>query len=293
MNKFFSHTILALAALLCLASCRTAQEVPSAPEAKGNTKIVSFNIRNAGAWTLEHDGENAWPNRKGAVPTMINQERPDAIGLQEMLGDQIPFLDSTMNEAGYGRVGVGRDDGKKDGEMMAVYYRRDRWELLRSATYWLSATPEAPSRGWDGACNRTVTVVLLKDRQSGRKLLYMNTHLDHVGKEARKEGVALLTDIANEWSELANAVVIGGDFNSATGEAIYRPLKSNHLLSARDIAYVSDSSMTYTGFGKEKATQIDHFFVRGIRPLRFSVLNGSYGVPYVSDHYPISVEFDL
>ena len=81
-------------------------------------------------------------------------------------------------------MGVGRDDGAEKGEFMAVYYLRDRFELLDSGTFWLSETPDKVSRGWDGACNRTVTWVELKDRKSGKEFFYFNTHLDHKGKGA-------------------------------------------------------------------------------------------------------------
>ena len=145
----------------------------------------TFNIRNSSAWSTQHDGINCWANRRAAVASMIAQEQPDAIGLQEVLNDQLHFLDSALVD--YERIGVGRDDGDTNGECMAVYFRKDRFLLEKSATYWLSETPTAVSRGWDAACKRTVTMVLLEDRETHYEWLYMNTHLDHVGAIARAE----------------------------------------------------------------------------------------------------------
>lgn len=256
---------------------------------KQNIKVISFNIRNSSAWSTRHDGENCWMNRREAVARMISQEKPDAIGLQEMLGDQVRFLDSVL--VGYQRVGVGRDDGDTSGEYMAVYFNKDRFRLERSATYWLSATPDHPSRGWDAACIRTVTMVLLKEKGSGRRWLYMNTHLDHVGPVARAESAKELRRLADEWGGKSLPVVVGGDMNSSLEDTIFNVLYAGNLLSARTLAAPCDTLPTYNAYGKEKASQIDHFFVRNLQPKSFRLLDGDYGVPYISDHYPIEMEF--
>ena len=149
-------------------------------------KLISYNLRNSHG----KDGDNAWMKRRHATPEMIRREAPDVFGVQEGLIDQLQYIDAECPQ--YARVGVGRDDGAEKGEFMAVYYLRDRFELLDSGTFWLSETPDKVSRGWDGACNRTVTWVELKDRKSGKEFFYFNTHLDHKGKAAREEGVKLL-----------------------------------------------------------------------------------------------------
>ena len=258
-----------------------------AQEARNEVKVISFNIRNSSEMSERQDGSYYWTYRKDAVAKMLVAERPDAIGLQEALIDQIAFLDSAL--VGYQRVGVGRDDGATEGEWMAIYFRRDRFDLVKSATYWLSETPDKPSRGWDAACRRTVTVVQLRDRISGKDWVYMNTHLDHVGKTARAESTKQLRKLADEWD--AVPIVIGGDMNSTLEDTIFLSLTEAGLLSARDLAPISDNKLTYNAYGKGKAQQIDHFFVRKLRPLAFRTLDGDYGVPYVSDHYPVMMSF--
>lgn len=258
-----------------------------AQEARNEVKVISFNIRNSSEMSERQDGSYYWTYRKDAVAKMLVAERPDAIGLQEALIDQIAFLDSAL--VGYQRVGVGRDDGATEGEWMAIYFRRDRFDLVKSATYWLSETPDKPSRGWDAACRRTVTVVQLRDRISGKDWVYMNTHLDHVGKTARTESTKQLRKLADEWD--AVPIVIGGDMNSTLEDTIFLSLTEVRLLSARDLAPITDNKLTYNAYGKGKAQQIDHFFVRKLRPLAFRTLDGDYGVPYVSDHYPVMMSF--
>lgn len=245
--------------------------------------LMSFNIRYNGVW--ENDGENAWQYRRDAVAAMILKEKPDAVGMQEVLPDQMAFLDSALSKH-YWRIGVGRDDGDTVGESMCIYYNYNRLKLIGWHTYWLSETPDSVSYGWDAACRRTVTVGTFEDAHTGKSFTYMNTHLDHVGKEARKNSVKQLCALADKCE---GPVVIGGDMNSGIEDSIFLPLSYRKLYSARDIAAVSDTAYTFTAFGKNAPSRIDHFFVRGWTVQRFRTMNGDYGVPYISDHYPIEV----
>lgn len=245
--------------------------------------LMSFNIRYNGVW--EDDGENAWQYRRDAVAAMILEEMPDAVGMQEVLPDQMAFLDSALAKH-YWRIGVGRDDGDTVGESMCIYYNYNRLKLIGWHTYWLSETPDSVSFGWDAACRRTVTVATFEDAHTGKSFTYLNTHLDHGGQVARRNSVKQLCALADECQ---GPVVIGGDMNSGIEDSIFLPLAYRKLLPARDIAPVSDTAYTFTGFGKHNPSRIDHFFVRGWEVESFRTLNGDYGVPYISDHYPIEM----
>ena len=247
--------------------------------------IISFNIR-YNSWN-NIDGENGWPNRKEAVVRMINEEHPVAIGLQEALIDQLQYLDSSL--PAYRRIGVGRDDGKEDGEFMAIYYDTARLQLLGYNTRWLSETPEEPSLGWDAACRRTVTIARFRERVDGKVFDYLNTHLDHVGKTARAEGAKLIATLLPE----NEPVIVGGDMNSTIEDDIFYAFLDAGLKVAREITDNTSHKDTYTGFGKDKSSLIDHFFVRDVNVVQFRTLDGDYGVPYISDHYPIEIVIQL
>ena len=251
--------------------------------------IISFNIR-YNSWD-NIDGPNGWPYRKEAVVKMINEERPAAIGLQEALIDQLQYLDSAL--PGFRRIGVGRDDGKEEGEYMAIYYDTARLQLIDYGTRWLSATPDEPSLGWDAACRRTVTVARFRARKSGKEFEYLNTHLDHVGKTARANGAKLIAEIAGSRDARKVPVIVGGDMNSTIEDAIFQAFYDAGLKAAREMTKVTSHKDTYTGFGKDKSSLIDHFFVRDINVVRFLTLDGDYGVPYISDHYPIKMVIRL
>lgn len=252
-------------------------------------KIISFNIRYNSYENI--DGENGWPNRKEAVVRMIREERPAAIGLQEALIDQLQYLDSCLPN--YRRIGVGRDDGVEGGEFMAIYYDTSRLSarLDLSTTLWLSETPWEPSKGWDAACYRTVTCVFFTDKKSGQSFCYHNTHLDHMGPVARAESAKYLAELTDESEGFP--VILGGDMNSTIDDTIFNAFYSVGLKPAREMTDSTSNAITYNGYGKEEGKVIDHFFVKDLRVVSFRTLNGDYGVPYISDHYPIEIVIEL
>ena len=151
-------------------------------------KVISYNIRVGKA----DDGTNSWKYRYPASAMMIMDQKPDIFGLQEALDFQFDYLSEYCT--GYKGIGVGREDGKHQGEHMAIFYNKKAIKLIKWGTFWLSETPEVPSKGWDAACFRSATWALMKDKASGRKFYYVNTHLDHMGWEARKNGLKLIVD---------------------------------------------------------------------------------------------------
>lgn len=254
-------------------------------------KIISFNIRYNSYNNI--DGENGWPNRKAAVVKMILEENPAAIGLQEALVDQLQYLDSCLPQ--YRRIGVGRDDGKEAGEFMAIYYDTTRLLLLYDTTRWLSMTPEVPSKYEGAGCYRTVTVARFRDRINGREFAYLNTHLDHVSDDARARGAQVIGDIvANSLRDIP--VIVGGDMNCTAEYDEYKPFdffSRAGLQEARTMTDSTSHAITYNAFGTADGLVIDHFLVKDMQVMWFRTLDGDYGVPYISDHYPIEVAIRL
>ena len=293
----FNNILFPLLIVAALVSCSQSDAAPNYEpngyEKISYYKIISFNVRYSSA--PEIDGDNRWELRCDASVKMVAEQKPLAIGLQEACPDQIDFLD--LNLTGYEHIGVGRDDGKRAGEMMAIYYDTTRLTLLDSGTFWLSETPEKVSIGWDAACNRTCTWGHFKVNETGFEFLYFNTHLDHVGSQARRNSVKLIVAKMAELNPNNVPVFLSGDFNSTTDDTIFEPLKAS-LKDARVVSAISDKIITYNGFGKvtdspntRKEWVIDHIFFSGVNPMAFRVLNGNYGVPFISDHYPILFTF--
>ena len=293
----FNHILFPLLIVAALvSSCQSDEDPnyePNGYEKVSYYKIISFNVRYSSA--PEIDGDNRWELRRDASVKMVAKHKPLVMGLQEACPDQIDFLD--LNLTGYKHIGVGRDDGKRAGEMMAIYYDTTRLTLLDSGTFWLSETPEKVSLGWDAACNRTCTWGHFKMKDTDFEFLYFNTHLDHLGSLARKNSIKLIVAKMTELNPDNVPVFLSGDFNSTTDDPIFDPLKAS-LKDAREMSAISDKIITYNGFGTvtdnpntRKEWVIDHIFFSGVNPMAFMVLNGNYGVPFISDHYPISFKF--
>lgn len=248
----------------------------------GELKVVSYNIRVGRA----NDKDNSWQYRKQASVEMINDIAPDIFGLQECVDFQRTFLDENLS--GYAGVGVGRDDGVLDGEQMAIFYNKKNIKLIKWGTFWLSETPETPSYGWDAACRRTATWALLKDKRSGKKFYFVNTHLDHKGKEARAKGLSLIVDRIKDINPEGWPMVLTGDFNVTPDDPCLKSL-SGRMFSARETAPVTDHQYTYNGWGNsDHDAPIDYIYWSGFEGCRkFRVVTEEYGRKYVSDHYPI------
>lgn len=252
-------------------------------------KVMSFNIRMSGM--PQQDGVNAWEHRKEAVVRMVNDQRPDLLGVQEMLPDQKKYLQKELQQ--YKLIGVGRDDGKEEGECMGIFFNPNRFHLIGQKTLWLSETPDVVSKGWDAACMRTVTFVELKDMQTGREICYLNTHLDHVGQQARLESVNLLMKLMRELAPDDAVVVLGGDMNAEPEDPIFEPLMGSELKSARETAIQTDKVKSYNAFGKGTPSCIDQLYYFNSKALIFKTLTRDYEVPYLSDHYPVIGIFEL
>ena len=272
--------LLSLAVMLLCGGCGNSQK-------DVEIKYISYNIRNSRA----NDGDNAWDIRKSATKEMIEREQPDIFGLQEAYIEQLQYIDN--NFPNYSRVGVGRDDGKEEGEFMAVYYRNDKFKLLGSGDFWLSETPDECSMGWDAACRRIVTWAKLKDIESKKVFYAFNTHLDHVGEVAREQSILLIVDRINKIVKKDKApVFLSGDFNSNVNSAIFDPLK-NIMKDSRAILPESEWIPTYNNYGNGNDAMIDYIFYKNAEVLDFKTLNGDYGKPYISDHYPVMTRFKM
>ena len=268
---------LALICLLCLSSFASQAKIPSRDE----VKVISYNIRFAN----KKDGDNVWQNRAKASPAMIRDYAPDVFGVQEALAVQLEYLDDKLPH--YSFVGVGREDGKKKGETMAIFYNTRKMRLLDWGTYWLSETPDKPSRGWDADCKRTATWTLMEMKDSGRKFFYVNTHLDHRGDVAQQKGLELIVEHIAAMNPEELPMILTGDFNVTPEDPVLGGLNTR-MLDARKTALKTDSRATFNAWGKS-ASIIDYIYHSGFSECaEFETIVRQYkGVLYISDHYPI------
>lgn len=255
-------------------------------KAKGEPKelkVMSYNIRLG----VANDGTNSWQFRAPATPAMLEAQKPDVFGVQEAHDFQIAFMEEFCRN--YKSVGVGRENGKKEGEHMSIFWNKKTVSLLKWGTFWLSETPEDPSMGWDAACKRTATWALMKDKKTGRKFYFVNTHLDHVGKLAQKNGLKLIVDRIATINPQGYPMVLTGDFNIRPDNPALADL-DKIMQSARKIAPKTDNRNTFNGWSVKKTAEvIDYIYVSGFSACKeYRTVTEKYlERPFVSDHYPI------
>ena len=246
-------------------------------------KVMSYNIRMGTA----KDGTNSWEYRYPATAMMIQDQKPDVFGVQEAFEFQIKFIEDNFTD--YDSFGVGRDNGKAEGEFMSIFWNKKTVKMVKGGTFWLSETPEKPSLGWDAACKRTATWALMKDKNTGKMFYFVNTHLDHKGVEARKKGLELIVSRIDEINPKGYPMVLTGDFNIKPDNEALIGLEEK-MQSARKIAPKTDNNQTFNGWGKAKSDMvIDYIYVSGFSACpEYHTVNEKYGQwKYISDHYPI------
>ncbi|MCG6188877.1 endonuclease/exonuclease/phosphatase family protein [Maribellus maritimus] len=248
--------------------------------------IISFNIR----YNTSNDGVNAWPNRVEMVSGLIRFHEADIFGMQEALVGQIEDLKTQLPE--YEWFGVGRDDGMKGGEFSPIFYNPKKFILLEKGTFWLSETPEKPSKGWDAALNRIVTWGKFQSKVTGKQFLVFNTHFDHRGNEARKNSASLIYKKIREMVQNKNLpVILTGDFNLTPDTEPIQLLKK-YLNDSREVSeeppYGPEG--TFQGFKLDAPLEnrIDYIFTYGeIDVKKYAALSEFTNHRFPSDHLPV------
>lgn len=252
--------------------------------------VMSYNIR----CVATSDGDNQWMYRKDFAADLIKFHDVDIFGAQEVTHEQLMDMLGRLPEYAY--IGVGRTDGKMKGEYTPIFYKKERFKLLKSGHFWLAEDKDAVGKkGWDSACERVASWGIFKDNESGKKFFFLNTHLDHMGKRARHEGALLVLQEVEALSE-GLPVFVTGDFNAVPSDDPIQVLTNEsderHLTHARNMAeFVYGPEWTFHGFGRvplKKRGWIDYIFVKGeFRVLKYAVLTETLNHLYPSDHCPL------
>ena len=223
-------------------------------------RVGSFNLR----YDNPADSLNNWQYRKNAIASFIQFQDFQILGTQEGLQHQLDQLQERLPDYAY--IGVGRDDGKNAGEHSAIFYNKDRFQVLDKGDFWLSQDTSQPNKGWDAVLPRICSWGKFKDKETGLVFYFFNTHFDHVGTVARKESAKLIPE---KIKAIANGkpTILTGDFNVDQHSESYKILNGSKLLTdAYDLAplkYGAEGS--YNGFDIDNLTdsRIDHIFVTG------------------------------
>jgi endonuclease/exonuclease/phosphatase family metal-dependent hydrolase len=248
---------------------------------------MSFNVRTK---TTETDPANNWDNRKAACVALIKDQQPSIIGFQEAkYSTQWVYLKEQL-AADYEGYGVNRDTGKESGtgETMGILYNKNVIEKIDGGTFWLSETPDVPSKGFGANYSRNATWGIFKHKPSGVTFYYINTHLDHQVANAQIEGMKL---IAQDFESKRDSypLFLTGDLNIKSNNVALDAIEG-FMYNAREVAptNLTDYDTTYNGYVTTKNSIIDHVYCSNyLKVVEYHTINDDYGVPFVSDHYPI------
>ena len=245
---------------------------------------MTYNIR----LNTETDSINKWDNRKEGIVNLIKEENVDIFGIQEALPDQIEYLSNQLKDYDY--VGEGRDGGNS-GEYSAIYYKRERMNLVKTETFWLSETPETPSIGWDAVINRIVTLGIFKIKNLGKELIIYNTHFDHIGKVAREKSASIILNHISKNNYQDKPTVVMGDLNANPDESPIK-LLSEQLEDSFKKLPIKDPIGTFSGFDPRSklSNRIDYIFTKEIKIIDYKHIDKKLpsGL-WPSDHLPIFI----
>jgi endonuclease/exonuclease/phosphatase family metal-dependent hydrolase len=250
--------------------------------AQENLSVMTYNIR----YDSPNDGLDQWDNRKKILTDQIQFYAPTILGIQEGLLHQIEYIKETLKDYEY--LGVGRDDGEKKGEYCALFYNKKQLTTKQIGTFWLSQTPEIPSKDWDAALPRICTYALFS---SGKNEFWVfNTHFDHLGRIARLASSKLILTEMARINKQNHAAILMGDFNALEHEPPIQWITKKYLDSRYSAHHFFGGTSTFNGFNiaPEKNKRIDFIFHNEqLISTKTAIISQLIEQHYPSDHFPV------
>ena len=261
-----------------------APEIPDGPDAlTQEITVMSFNV------LTSVGGEHSLRKRYNGVVQTIRKEMPDSFGLQEAHELWRGPLKRDLSDI----YGIACDKGRVFGfhEGTPVFYRKDKFDLVKEGVFWLSERPNVASMGWDAVCPRIAGWAVLRDKQTGFTYAHFNTHLDHKGRVAMANGARL---VAGRINALGLPAVLTGDLNEQPGSQPMEYLAAGGLKDLRVEAAETDTGGTFHayrgGTGVIDYVYANHY-LRGAA--EFKVIRDEYDGMYPSDHFAVCARLTL
>ncbi len=273
----------------------------SSGEASASLRLMSFNVRYN---TPKDTGVLNWEVRKFAIQKFINEIRPDVVGVNEARAEMRKDLLTLLPD--YEMIEIeGTGSGK--GANAVIIYNPSTVKLLKNDWFFHSATPKEPSMCWDVTTKQWRGTVwgLFKEKATGKKFYYFCTHLClgllPCDLEGKLNSSLLNLDMMQKEAGDKATVFLVGDMNATYLEDDERRwgLQPYYywMKDARLTAPQTSDAITFNAFGKMEITRrhmLDYIFYRNAEVLRFETYNEPlWGVPYISDHYPVMVTVNL
>ncbi|MBR3862117.1 MAG: endonuclease/exonuclease/phosphatase family protein, partial [Clostridia bacterium] len=250
--------------------------------------VMSQNIR-----CVDDPNGNHVADRKVRFKQLMEEYQPDLLGTQETTAEWNAIFEEYFGEE-YDMIGCSRDgEDATSGEWNTILYKKARFDLVDSGTFWLTATPHKPSFTGEALFRRICTWAILTDKLTGEDIFFANTHLDHSTDNVRdKQANYLMENLAPYMSEYPTFLT--GDFNTGNKNAPYKTI-TNKLNDAHKTAEVDVSTVdgTFHDYGSMSPTEIDFCFHNAMtEAIAYRILSERYE-GYVSDHYGLITYFTV
>lgn len=279
---------------LCTLACSSGSDEGDGGDGGSKTlKVMSFNVR---CITSSDTGDRAWDMRRGPCVKMINSQHPDVIGMQEPRTAQRTYLKDNLPD--YEMLET-PGTGTSQGGNSVLLYRKSRFTRLDWGYYFLSETPDEPSVSWEAAQWHTTVWAHLKEVGTDKEFWIFTTHMPAyaANQSARVKSAQLNVAKMKELAGEKATVFITGDMNCsyATDDTSREALTPYYqwMTAGRSIAPSGDA-FSFNNYGTGAATpkrNLDHIFYRNAAMgISFRTITNDYGVPYISDHYPILLQ---
>ena len=248
--------------------------------------VMTLNLR----FGLAEDGPNAWRYRIKLMPALFRKYPVDFIGCQEVNDFQADDLASILND--YGLIGR-RRPAPHFWQNNIIFFRKD-WELQNEEHFYLSDTPDMPSRSRRSRWPRQCTIGAFQ--KMSRKLTCINTHFDF-SAAVQTFSAELIMKRLMQRPDPGPAVLMG-DFNAPFDSPHYRifvndtPDRVNPGLSFHNVFNHTPSGTQHGFSGKPGHDCIDWVLhTKGVTPVDALVVKDHVDGAYFSDHFPVVASF--
>lgn len=241
--------------------------------------LMTYNIRCG--FCEKPQSPNHWSKRSGLLIKQIKAANPDILAVQE--AEEFQTLQIGDHLSAYGFYGLGREENYK-GERNAIFYRKDRFVLISARTLWLNETGQEFVLGWDAKYRRTLTILVLFDLKTQKKIMVLNAHLDNEGHKARFEAAKIIAAQIAASPDMRH--ILMGDFNDRPGFDGHQALETQLMT----VSPMDNTLTTFNGFdlAYPRGNIIDYIMVdKGARVMSSQINSQTPKGKFASDHFPI------
>ncbi|MBS4203459.1 endonuclease/exonuclease/phosphatase family protein [Lederbergia citrea] len=296
MKKVLESLLLVVAAfLVALSGLSSGTSTGFAAENKDqwtsvDVKAMTFNLRHKNS---NDSAPHTWDERVPTIRRLINMEKPDIIGAQEVLYRQLQDLKNTLHN--YNWIGSNR------GEHSVIFYKEKDYSVLEYDRFWLSDTPKViRSKTWGNHVPRMVIWAKFLDKKSNKPFYFVNTHFDHQSANARQKSAELILKVTKEFDPNL-PVIVTGDFNAGPDSLPHQILTSDgefNDLWEKAVTRINEDLGTFNGFedptGKGPDKRIDWILGKGnLTTNEIEIINYRKNCQFPSDHFPVLADISI